>query len=615
MPGMFGTPSADDLQKKAEADWAAKVAANRAAQGGINNQGNGVSGFNPNDRTGFDMNSSASVRGQQSGDQQDYNNTTYGGQATIYDQNGRVIRRSSADIEADRALAAAQGAQMRQGAAIDQREQQRDYGGFSQQMGYSDQERARQGNAYNQQQASTNMYRDMATGAGPSLATALMGQGMNNIRAQQTSAAASARGPAGLAMAQQQAAGNMAAQGQQLNAQLGQMRAQEQLGAMQGYAQGTQGLSSAAGQMRAQDQSGAGLYNQARGMSAQNAQAQAQIQQNQNALNDARSMGYEQLRNGIYTQGVQNNINRETMQRAGRQEAAASGDSDMDQMGRYIGTGASVLGSLAMFASDMNNKTDVAPLDAKGAGSSLASALGAIGNGMSKGGGSYKPSGGMSASANAAVPMSTQTGANLQGVADLSGVPASSPGAQMYGFNPGPARGTTGPLMMDFESDERSKQKIASLSDALMRSQAAMYNSPTAAGGPSPMAAQADRLAASQAAMYGAPSPIQETLRTTQPYAFNYKPGIGEDPGQRHVGIMAQDLEKTPAGSTIVKDTPKGKMIDGKQAIGFNLAAAADLQKQIDALKAQKAQEMGALSQLDREQMAMYSAPSAVRGQ
>ncbi|HOM56135.1 MAG TPA: hypothetical protein PLG27_00125, partial [Candidatus Latescibacteria bacterium] len=202
MPGMFGTPSADDLQKKAEADWAAKVAANRAAQGGINNQGNGVSGFNPNDKTGFDMNSSASVRGQQSGDQQDYNNTTYGGQATIYDQNGRVIRRSSADIEADRALAAAQGAQMRQGAAIDQREQQRDYGGFQQQMGYSDQERARQGNAYNQQQASTNMYRDMATGAGPSLATALMGQGMNNIRAQQTSAAASARGPAGLAMAQ-----------------------------------------------------------------------------------------------------------------------------------------------------------------------------------------------------------------------------------------------------------------------------------------------------------------------------------------------------------------------------------------------------------------------------
>jgi len=600
---MFGTPSADDLQKKAEADWAAKVAANRAAQGGINNQGNGVSGFNPNDKTGFDMNSSASVRGQQSGDQQDYNNTTYGGQATIYDQNGRVIRRSSADIEADRALAAAQGAQMRQGAAIDQREQQRDYGGFQQQMGYSDQERARQGNAYNQQQASTNMYRDMATGAGPSLATALMGQGMNNIRAQQTSAAASARGPAGLAMAQQQAAGNMAAQGQQLNAQLGQMRAQEQLGAMQGYAQGTQGLSSAAGQMRAQDQSGAGLYNQARGMSAQNAQAQAQMQQNQNALNDARSMGYEQLRNGIYTQGVQNNINRETMQRAGRQEAAASGDSDMDQMARYIGTGASVLGSLAMFASDMNNKTDVAPLDAKGAGASLASALGAIGNGMSKGGGTYKPSGGMGASANAVVPMSTQTGANLQGVADLSGVPASAPGAQLYGFNHGPAKAPTGPLMMDFESDERSKQKIASLADALSRSQSAMYGSPAAVGRGE--AAQADRLAASQAAMYGAPSPIQETLRSTQPYAFNYKPGIGEDPSQRHVGIMAQDLERTPAGSTIVKDTAKGKMIDGKQAIGFNLAAAADLQKQIDALKAER---------MAQSQTAMYSAPVAVRG-
>ena len=599
MPGFAGVPTPEEMQKRLQEQAAAKSAQNLAAQGGINNPGAGVSDFNPNDRTGFDLGASSSVRGQQSGDQQDYNGTTYGGQATVYDANGRVIRRSSANLEADRALANANAAQLRQGAQINQGEQQRDYAGFQGQMGMSDASRAQQMGAYGQQQAATDRYAAMARGEGPSLASALMNQGQNNIRAAQTSAAASARGPAALAMAQQNAAGNMAAQGQQLNAQLGQMRNQEQMAAMQGYAQGAQGLSSAAGQMRAQDQSGAGLYGQQRGVSAQNAQAQAQMQQSQNALNDQRSAGYEQVRSGIYSQGVDNTLKREMMQRAGRKEAADSGDSDTDQMARYVGTGASVLGSLAMFASDMNNKTDVAPLDAKGAGTSLAGALGSIGNGMSKSGSVYKPGTGGGGSATGVTPMSTQTGAGLQGVMDLSGVPASSPGAQMYGFNPGPAKAPTGPLMMDFESDERSKQKIASLSDALMRSQAAMYGQPTAAGGQ--MGAQADRLAASQAAMYGAPTPIQETLRNTQPYAFNYKPGIGEDPSQRHVGIMAQDLEKTPAGSTIVKEGPKGKMIDGKQAIGFNLAAAADLQKQMDELKAQQA--------------AMYAAPAVVRGQ
>ena len=44
--------------------------------------------------------------------------------------------------------------------------------------------------------------------------------------------------------------------------------------------------------------------------------------------------------------------------------------------------------------------------------------------------------------------------------------------------------------------------------------------------------------------------------------------------------VMAQDFEKTPVGSTVVRDTPQGKVIDGK---GYHdaLAAAADLQKQI----------------------------------
>lgn len=535
--------------------------------------------------------------------QRHFDEGTYGGSAAKYDASGNLIQASSADQEADYYRRQAEAAQMRSSAAIDEREQRRDYGGFQQQMGYSDQERARQGNAYNQQQASTNMYRDMATGAGPSLATALMGQGMNNIRAQQTSAAASARGPAGLAMAQQQAAGNMAAQGQQLNAQLGQMRAQEQLGAMQGYAQGTQSLSSAAGQMRAQDQSGAGLYNQARGMSAQNAQAQAQLRQNQNALNDARTAQYEQGRMGVYNANMQGGFNRRAADLNSANFARQGDQADDQRTSQMIGAGAA---TAAMMFSDVRAKTDITPIDSsRAAGAqalanslsgkgSLASSFGALGGSL-----------GAQMRAGNAGPMPTVSDATANQAWDAS-QSAREPGPSY--FDPTSMSGTAAPItyMQGPRSDERSKQKIASLSDALMRSQAAMYNSPAAVGGPSPMAAQADMLAASQAAMYGAPSPIQETLRTTQPYAFNYKPGYGEDPGQRHVGIMAQDLEKTPAGSTLVKEGPKGKMIDGKQAVGFNLAAAADLQKQIDALKAER---------MAQSQMAMYSAPVAVRGQ
>lgn len=527
----------------------------------------------------------ANPRGAASGDQQDYDNTTYGGQARVYGADGSILRESSANLEAARALKASQDAQARQGAQVSQAEQQRDYAGFQGQMGMSDASRAQQMGAYGQQQAATDRYAAMARGEGPSLASALMNQGQNNIRAAQTSAAASARGPAGLAMAQQNAAGNMAAQGQQLNAQLGQMRNQEQMAAMQGYAQGAQGLSSAAGQMRAQDQSGAGLYGQQRGISAQNAQAQAGFQQNQNALNDQRAMQYEQLRNGIYSQGVDNTLKREQMQRAGRREASDDYQSDKDEAARWAGTAASTVGSAMMFMSDVSNKTDIAPIDsgAKTVGG-LGAALGSFGGALQGKGATYAapmPMRGSSADAKPAMraPAAQPLG---QGQVDLTGVDPTSVGYQRFSPQAAPGIVTPAGFQMDFGgpvSDERSKQKIASLSDALMRSQAAMYN---------------------------APSPIQETLRTTQPYAFNYKPGYGEDPGQRHVGIMAQDLEKTPAGSTLVKEGPKGKMIDGKQAVGFNLAAAADLQKQIDALKAER---------MAQSQMAMYSAPVAVRGQ
>lgn len=68
-------------------------------------------------------------------------------------------------------------------------------------------------------------------------------------------------------------------------------------------------------------------------------------------------------------------------------------------------------------------------------------------------------------------------------------------------------------------------------------------------------------------------------------YAYNYTPDSGEDPSKRRYGVMAQDLEKTPMGASVVHDTPGGKMVDTRMATGVQFAALSDLQRQLDELK------------------------------
>lgn len=77
---------------------------------------------------------------------------------------------------------------------------------------------------------------------------------------------------------------------------------------------------------------------------------------------------------------------------------------------------------------------------------------------------------------------------------------------------------------------------------------------------------------------------IEEVLSVLQPYSYGYydeKHGKG-----RFVGIMAQDAEKAQAGKWLVEDTPDGKFIDMRKAMGLSLAAAAYERKQRLALEA-----------------------------
>jgi Chaperone of endosialidase len=62
-------------------------------------------------------------------------------------------------------------------------------------------------------------------------------------------------------------------------------------------------------------------------------------------------------------------------------------------------------------------------------------------------------------------------------------------------------------------------------------------------------------------------------------YKDTSKPGTA--PGRRW-GVMAQDLEKTSAGKSLVMETPTGKMIDASQAVMTALAALGHVAKRLD---------------------------------
>lgn len=68
-------------------------------------------------------------------------------------------------------------------------------------------------------------------------------------------------------------------------------------------------------------------------------------------------------------------------------------------------------------------------------------------------------------------------------------------------------------------------------------------------------------------------------------YKDTSKPGTA--PGNR-VGVMAQDLEKSDMGKTLVKDTPQGKMVDTQQGFGAILAAQSELNERLKKLEGKK---------------------------
>jgi hypothetical protein len=83
----------------------------------------------------------------------------------------------------------------------------------------------------------------------------------------------------------------------------------------------------------------------------------------------------------------------------------------------------------------------------------------------------------------------------------------------------------------------------------------------------------------------GAPA-IRSALDSLDPKSFRYKDqGLGE--GQR-LGIMAQDMERTPYGKAIVEESQDGKVIEAGGGLNMALAAIADLHKRMKKFEGKK---------------------------
>lgn len=76
---------------------------------------------------------------------------------------------------------------------------------------------------------------------------------------------------------------------------------------------------------------------------------------------------------------------------------------------------------------------------------------------------------------------------------------------------------------------------------------------------------------------------ISKTMRALSAKAWNYK---SEEHGTgRHIGVMAQDLEKTPGGAWLVTERNGVKTIDATKAVGALLASNAELTKRLDRME------------------------------
>lgn len=85
---------------------------------------------------------------------------------------------------------------------------------------------------------------------------------------------------------------------------------------------------------------------------------------------------------------------------------------------------------------------------------------------------------------------------------------------------------------------------------------------------------------------------LDDMMAKTKPYGFEYnekgrllQKALGNNPEGRQYGVMAQDLERSPVGRSMVIDTPEGKVVDTNKAAMASLAANARLNERVEGLE------------------------------
>lgn len=86
-------------------------------------------------------------------------------------------------------------------------------------------------------------------------------------------------------------------------------------------------------------------------------------------------------------------------------------------------------------------------------------------------------------------------------------------------------------------------------------------------------------------------------LDTLKPYSYRYKDASDEPSsspsGGRYLGVIAQNVEKGPTGKTIVKDTPRGKKLEGGALMSALAAGEGRLHERVSQLEAALAAKRG----------------------
>jgi hypothetical protein len=483
-----------------------------------------------------------------------------------------------------------------------------------------------QGNAAAEGRVADLMWK-RATGQTPSIAGMRADEDMRTLSAAQSSAAASARGPAALALAQQEAAANTA-NGQSTISNLAQINSAQERSDAEKNAYG------AYSGMRGQDFQGQALEQDV-------AAKQAAIDAAQKAENDRMQLGQqaneiEVNKAQLGAQGNQIGIATGAAQAEANRDAAGKMH-DEDRTDKYIGYGAGIAG---------------------GVGGALL--LGALGGGTGSSGGSGSGSGGGAGSApdgrGFGAPGAPEGDAPgwLDNYMDASGS-SGNPVDPTAGKAPMPVGGGPTPASLNRFGASTSlapapPPTIASLGAAPAAKPATaptLATAPPNASGPlkppappnasgplkppappnasGPLKPPAPTTLASTT--YKSPNPATITSDEREKYGFseegNYTPAGGmsrdsrvptnrvdafmdgmhplsyryKDPAQeprskptggRYLGVSAQDLERTPTGKQLVSEGPRGKQVEVGPSLSAALAGVARLHERVKDLETQQ---------------------------